>query len=120
MRRFSSGHEWTGSKAEPVVANRPATRSQRPAARLSAVCFAVASVFFLCGWGLASIAAPQLLEFFYQPRPLAVTHTFTLGWVSLMIIGVLYQYVPALTKRPLGLPTLAPFHVGLFACGVVG
>jgi hypothetical protein len=102
------------------MADRPAPRSQRPAARLSAICFAVASVFFLCGWGLASIAAPHLLDFFYQPRPLAVTHTFTLGWVSLMMIGVLYQYVPALTKRPLGLPALAPFQVGLFVAGVVG
>jgi hypothetical protein len=102
------------------MAAPPTSGSLRPPAWISAACFVGASLSFLGGWALAMIAAPELLDFFYQPRPLAVTHTFTLGWVSLMMIGVLYQYVPALTKRPLGLPSLAPVQVALFAVGVFG
>lgn len=97
-----------------------AAGSLRPPAWISGLCFAGAAASFFVGWVLAIIAAPELLDFFYQPRPLAVTHTFTLGWVSLMMMGVLYQYVPSLTKRPLAMPRLAPLQVATFTIGVFG
>ncbi|MBI4516199.1 MAG: hypothetical protein HY699_10345 [Deltaproteobacteria bacterium] len=92
----------------------------RPPTRLSALCMACAGVAFLTGWLLVVLAAPDMVAFFYQPRVLAITHTFTLGWISLSMIGVLYQYVPSLTKSPLAYPRLAGLQVGLFILGAAG
>ncbi len=97
---------------------RPA--SLRPPAYLSAVCFLVAFLSFLLGWLLAWMAADDVIEFYYQARPLAVTHTFALGWISLTIMGVLYQFVPALTKQPLPWPRLAGVQVALYVAGAGG
>jgi hypothetical protein len=49
-----------------------------------------------------------------------VTHSLTLGWISLAITGVLYRYVPTLTKQPLRWPRLGRFQVGAFIVGVIG
>lgn len=95
-------------------------RSLRPPAAVSAACFALSAVSFVIGWVLLVIAAPDAESFFYQPRVLAITHTFTLGWISLTIMGVLYQFVPALTKRPIAWARAAPYQVGLFAFGALG
>jgi hypothetical protein len=92
----------------------------RPAARWSGVCFAVAGMCFIVGWLLILVAAPDLVAFFYQPRPLAITHTFTLGWISLTMIGVLYQYVPALTKHAVLWPRAVGWQITLFVIGVSG
>ncbi len=88
--------------------------------RLPAVCLALATLHLDAGLVLALFAATDIETFFYQPRVLAVTHTFTLGWISLTIIGVLYRYVPALTKQPVRRPWMARLQVGCFVLGANG
>ena len=85
-----------------------------------AVCLALATLNLNVGLVLALFAAGDIETFFYQPRVLAVTHTFTLGWISLAIIGVLYRFVPALTKQPVRHPWLARIQVGTFLIGASG
>jgi len=92
----------------------------RPSRRVSAACVGLGAAFFLLGWVLAFIAAPDLVFFFYQPRVLAVVHAFTLGWISLTMIGVLYQFVPALTKQAVPFRAAAALPVALFAAGTCG
>lgn len=75
---------------------------------------------FCAGWVLLAAGADDLFEFFYQPRPLAATHAFTLGWATFAITGVLYQYVPSLTKTPVSLPRLVPVQIALLFAGTVG
>jgi len=87
---------------------------------LSALCLGLGTLSFVTGWILVALAAPEMEDFFYQPRVLAITHTFTLGWISLTIIGVLYQYVPALTKRPVWWRRGPVVQVSLFALGASG
>ena len=92
-----------------------------PTAALLPPCFfAMAVVAF----ALALLAAPFLLDevaaFFYQPHVLALTHVLTLGWVSLTMQGVLYRYVPGLTKRPIPYPRLAVVQCATFATGAAG
>ncbi len=94
--------------------------SLRPSAAVSGACLGLGAVSFIAGWILLAIAAPDVESFFYQPRVLAVTHTFTLGWISLTMIGVLYQYVPSLTKQPLPWPRAAGYQVALFVVGAAG
>ena len=94
--------------------------SLRPSPRLSVLCLGLAALSFVTGWILVVLAAPEMEDFFYQPRVLAITHTFTLGWISLTIIGVLYQYVPALTKRAVWWRRGPAVQVSLFALGASG
>jgi hypothetical protein len=61
-----------------------------------------------------------LIEFFYQPLVLAVTHAITLGWITCTMMGVMYRYVPAVTKRALRFPRLASLQFWLFVIGVAG
>ena len=109
-------------QANPGVAMEERIRSNRQLriARLPIHFFAVAVAFF----ALAVVAAPwvvgDLIDYFYQPLVLALTHTITLGWITAAMMGVMYRYVPALTKRPLRFPRLALLQLWLFVIGVMG
>jgi hypothetical protein len=85
-----------------------------------AVCLAVGTVSLNTGLFLALCASEDIQTFFYQPRVLAVMHSLTLGWISLAVTGVLYRYVPTLTKQPLRWPWLGRVQVGAFIAGVMG
>ena len=85
-----------------------------------AVCLALATLNLNVGLALALYAARDIETFFYQPRVLAVTHTLTLGWISLAIIGVLYRFVPALTKHQVRRPWMAKLQVATFLIGASG
>jgi hypothetical protein len=103
-----------------VTAPHGSLTSDPTAALLPPCFFAIA----IAAFALALIAAPFLLgdlaTFFYQPHLLALTHVLTLGWVSCTIQGVLYRYVPGLTKRPMPHPRLAVAQWATFAAGTAG
>jgi hypothetical protein len=85
-----------------------------------AVCLAMGAVSLNIGLLLALCASRDIQSFFYQPRVLAVMHSFFLGWISLAMTGVLYRYVPTLTKQPLRWPRLGRIQLGAFIVGVIG
>ncbi|MDD5560337.1 hypothetical protein [Candidatus Methylomirabilis sp.] len=89
-------------------------------ARLPIHFFTAAVALFGLGVAAAPWVVGDLVDFFYQPRILAVTHTFTLGWITSAIMGVMYRVVPALTKRPLRFPRLARWQFGLFLFSATG
>ena len=64
--------------------------------------------------------APALAGHYYQPRVLALTHTVTLGWITLTIMGASYQIVPIVLGRPIWSERLARWQLGLTATGIVG
>jgi hypothetical protein len=82
--------------------------------------FTAAVTFFGLGVVTAPWVVSDLVDFFYHPWLLAVTHTFTLGWITSAMMGVMYRYVPALTKSPLRFPRLALAQFALFVIGVAG
>ncbi len=88
-------------------------------ARLPIHFFAVAVSFFGLGVAAAPWVVGDLIDYFYQPLVLALTHTITLGWITAAMMGVMYRYVPALTKRPLRFPRLALLQLWLFVVGVM-
>jgi hypothetical protein len=89
-------------------------------ARLPIHFLVLAVAAFGLGMGAAPFAVGDLLEFFYQPLVLALTHVFTLGWITAAIMGVMYRFVPALTKAAIRWPRLAILHLWLFVVGVSG
>jgi hypothetical protein len=82
--------------------------------------FTVASIFFAGGVLAAPFLVGRIVDFFYQPPILALVHIFTLGWITASIMGVMYRYVPALTRRPISYPRMALWQLGVFIVGTIG
>ncbi len=75
--------------------------------------------FLLATLALPGLAA-ELAGHYYHPRLLALTHTVTLGWITLAIMGASYQLIPVVLGRPIWSERLARWQFGLLAAGIVG
>jgi len=82
--------------------------------------FAVAVAFFAVGVAAMPLVITDVAGFFYQMTPLALVHTFTLGWITATMMGVMYRYVPALTHHPVPYPRMALAQLALYVIGVSG
>ncbi len=81
----------------PLGRTLPVNAPAPPSYPLVAGHIATALAWFLLGSVLLVPLAGQLATgTFLDPRVLALTHVFTLGWLVTVITGVLYQIVPAL------------------------
>ena len=82
--------------------------------------FVVAVGFFALGVVAMPFVIADVVAFFYQMMPLALVHTFTLGWITAAMMGVMYRYVPALTRHAVPYPRLAYVQLGFYVIGVSG
>src|SRR5579871_6002634 len=115
LRRVSTtGYDVAVSDARS--AHGPKT-TDRTAALLPPCFFAPAVGFFALALLLAPAVIGELRVHFYQPHVLALVHMLTLGWISMVMMGVLYRYVPGLTKRPVPFPRLAVVQWASFVAG---
>jgi len=80
-------------------------------------CAAVA--FLAAAMGIGWLA-PDLAGHYYHPRLLALTHTVTLGWITLAIMGAGYQLIPIVLERPVWSERLARWQLGIIAVAVAG
>lgn len=90
-----------------------------PPLRLPAEHFAAALAFWVIGAaGLAWVAPEVARGAFPLPRVAAVTHLFTLGWITTTIMGALYQFLPVALQVPIRSERVA--HIGflLYAPGL--
>jgi hypothetical protein len=89
--------------------------------------FAAGVVFLVLGAvGLVWVAPDLAAGRYLTPGVVAVTHLFTLGWITLSIFGALYQFLPVALGEPIRSErtahgTFVLFVVGLplFAYGLV-
>ena len=97
-----------------------AKTSRTPSPMLPLGFLATAAVAF----GLAGLALPwvaeELIGHYYHPRILALTHTVTLGWITLTILGASYQLVPVVLERSVWSERLGRWALALTGLGVVG
>ncbi|HVB79221.1 MAG TPA: hypothetical protein VNE82_04635, partial [Candidatus Binataceae bacterium] len=94
---------------------RNAAQIERMIALLPINFFVLATLFFALGViALAPIARGVVAGYFYGPWPLALVHTFTLGWITASVMGVMYRYAPALTHGRIPFPRLAVVQFVLF------
>lgn len=56
----------------------------------------------------------------FQPRVLALTHIATLGWITMIIFGALFQLVPVVLEVKLYSERLAEIQFWIYALGVIG
>ena len=95
-------------------------RARRPSVLLPLTHLLTAAAAFV----LAALALPwlatDLAGHYYHPRLLALTHTLTLGWITLTIMGASYQIIPIVLGKTLWSERLAWWQYGLFVTGVVG
>lgn len=98
----------------------PPMLGRAPSAMLPLAYLVVAALAFVVGTAAAPWLAPELAGHYYHPRLFALTHTFTLGWITLTILGASYQLVPIVLQRPLWSERLARWQLGLLVAGIVG
>jgi hypothetical protein len=86
---------------------------------LSGEHFAAATVFLLAGAFALVWVAPDLASGNYlSPRVAAVTHLFTLGWLTLTILGALSQLLPVALGAPLFSPKVGHAAFWSFVAGI--
>lgn len=74
--------------------------AEAPPFRIPGIHFGAALLFFVLGGAGLIWVAPELAAgAFLSPRVTAVTHLFTLGWITTSIMGALYQLFPVLLGR---------------------
>lgn len=58
--------------------------------------------------------------FHFQPKILAMTHIATLGWITMVIFGAMFQLVPVVLEVKLFSPMLAEIQFWIFILGIIG
>ena len=98
--------------------NAKATRAPSPMLPLGFLVVA-ALAFTLAALALPWLAG-ELTGHYYHPRILALTHTLTLGWITLTILGASYQLIPIVLHRPVWSERLGRWELAITAVGVLG
>ncbi len=62
----------------------------------------------------------DLLGHYFHPHLFALTHLAVLGWMTMLIIGALYQLVPVILNTPLYSEPLAKWTFWVFLVGILG
>ncbi|MDF2449074.1 MAG: hypothetical protein K0R26_1578 [Bacteroidota bacterium] len=69
--------------------------------------YLTAAIFFFAISVLLWLAGDALVGHYFHPKVLAITHITTLGWISTIIIGSLYQLVPVISNKKIHSPQMA-------------
>lgn len=98
--------------AQSMISNR--------LSRWTLLFFACALVDFVAAQGLILAGVTWPLQPLWAPGTLVAVHLLAVGWLLLLILGALFQFVPVITSRPLAsqrlsLATLAAVQTGLLA-----
>jgi hypothetical protein len=102
-----------------VSAPRPSA-GRPPSGTLPLRYLVAATVAFALATGAVPWLARELAGHYYHPRLLALTHTVTLGWITLTIMGATYQLVPIVFERPVWSERVARWQFVSVVTGVAG
>jgi hypothetical protein len=80
---------------------------------------AAVGAFVLATLGVLWLA-PELARHYYHPRIVALTHTVTLGWITLTLMGASYQLIPIVLQRPIWSERLARWQFWLLVASISG
>jgi hypothetical protein len=77
-----------------------------------------AAIAFLAATILLLLSSSDLLQHYFHPHTLAITHIMALGWGTMMILGASHQLVPVLIESKLYSNKLALVSFVLAAVGI--
>lgn len=102
--------------------NAPATLASTLAPPFSMVSkYFIASIFsFVLLCGLMALSVPELQGHHFQPKLLALTHIATLGWITMIIFGAMFQLVPVVLEVKLFSARLGEVQFWLYTVGTAG
>jgi hypothetical protein len=98
----------------------PGGRARAPSATVPLRYLVTATGAFLLAAAGTVWLAPELSAHYYQPRVVALTHTVTLGWIMLTVMGASYQLVPIVLERPLWSERLARWQFVVMVVAIAG
>lgn len=76
------------------------------------------SFLFLGAW--TAFYYPTLGGFYANPRYLAWVHVAVLGWINMIVFGVLFQFIPVVLNVKLGSERLAWLQLVFYVPGAIG
>lgn len=110
----------SAATAAPALAPGGLASRQAPPFVLPGEHFAAGVVFLLLGTAGLVWVAPQVAAGWYPSAQVAaVTHLFTLGWITTSIFGALYQFLPVALGRPIRSTVLAHATFALYVPGLL-
>jgi hypothetical protein len=80
--------------------------------------FSCALATLLAALGLMALGVGYPFEGLMAPRTLVVVHLVTIGWLSLLMLGALWQFLPVLVGGELAWPKLPPIVLVLLVAGL--
>ena len=92
-------------------------RAPHPSVVLPHFAFGALSFFVLSF--LMILSSNELTGHYFNGKILAITHIATLGWISMVIFGALYQLIPVVMEVALYSEKLAKITFIIFAIGIV-
>lgn len=105
--------------ATPAATAAGGPAAPPPPAPLPGLAFAAALGFLLAGAAGLVLHAPDLARTnFLAPRVGALTHLFTLGWITTSIMGALYQFLSVALDEPIRSVRLAYATLALHVPGL--
>lgn len=89
-----------------------------PSVPLSYLVTAAAAFVLACA--AVPFLAPELAGHYDHPHVTALTHSVTLGWITLGIMGASYQLIPIVLERRVWSERLARWQFWILAVGIAG
>jgi hypothetical protein len=80
--------------------------------------FSCALAALVAALGLMALGLGYPFEDLMAPRTLVVVHLVAIGWLSLLMLGALLQFLPVLVGRELAWPKLPPIVLALLVAGL--
>jgi len=92
-------------------------RAPHPSVVLPHFAFGALSFLFLSFFMI--LAGNELTGHYFNGKILAITHIATLGWITMVIFGALYQLIPVVMEVALFSEKLAKINFTVFAIGII-
>lgn len=90
-----------------------------PDVKIISAHYLFASVCFLLFTFLLVTCAGKLHTHYFQPKLLALTHLLAIGWITMIIIGALYQLIPVILNVSLYSERIAKYSFTLISSGLI-
>ncbi|MBZ0200950.1 MAG: hypothetical protein K8H86_13855 [Ignavibacteriaceae bacterium] len=91
-----------------------------PPFRIVAKCFIAAIASFVILTFLLLIEHSVIVGHHFNPKILSINHIATLGWITMIIFGAMFQLVPVVLETKLFSEKLAEIQFWIYLAGVIG